>query len=239
VVGYYNVEVKASKFSMVALNMSSVDGGKKTLDELFPFNSNMTASTTAGGSDQIRIWDYEAQSYRYFFMYNNAFMATNPKNKKWVENVTGNPLSEDVLLGAGDAVFYYAKSKDNTFSIPGQVPAEAAGTLKSGFNMIGVGFPSEWCPNDAGTDFWKDAKFAKSTTAGGADQIQYWDDAKQTYRYFFLYNNAFMPTNEKNNKWVENVTGNPILTEKLSTGAGFFYYRKNTGDVEFKPGLAL
>ena len=239
VVGYYNVDVKAGKYAMIALNMDPMNPEKTaSLDEVFPYNANMTASTASGGADQIQIWDFEKQTYRYFFMYNNAFQPTNEKNKHWVENVTGQPLA-DVQLKTGDAVFFFAKSKDNTLSIPGQVPAEASGILKHGYNMVGVGFPTAWNPNDAGTDFWKDAKFAKSTASGGADQIQYWDDANQKYRFFFLYNNAFQPSNEKNNKWVENITGNPVLVDALKTGEGFFYYRKNAGEIEFKPGLKL
>lgn len=253
-VGYYNVEVKAGKFSMVALNMASVDGTTYTLDQVFPVTAQSSASTAMGTADQIQTWDQENQKYRYFFRWNKKVGAGKEKSGHWVENVTiaNDGAAEDyplanVALKAGDAVFYYPVANNQTLTIPGQVPAEAAGTLKKGFNMIGVGFPVQWNPNDAGTAFWSDAKFAKSSAMGSADQIQYWDEVNQKYRFFFLYSKKVGAGKEKSNMWVENVTvandgaaeDYPVLKEALNTGAGFFYYRLQDGEVEFKPGLSL
>ena len=238
VVGYYNVDVKAGKFSMIAINIDPMNPEKTaTLDELFPYNANMAASTGSSASDRIQVWDYVNQSYRYFFIYNNPFSTADVKNKHWVENLTDKPFA-NVPIKTGDAVFYYALKKDNSFSIPGQVPNEAVGTLKQGYNMIGVGFPAEWCPNDAGTDFWKNAAFAGATGSSSADRIQYWDEANDTYKHYFLYKNPFNAGDVKNNKWVD-TTSKDELTEPLKTGSGFFYWKKNAGEIEFKPGLKL
>ena len=245
-VGYYNVDVKAGKYSMIALNIDPMNQEKAaTLDELFPFNDKMAKSSSAGAADRIQTWDYEKQTYRNYFMYySSTKTGVDPKSYHWVENLPseGYPLASEGLK-TGDCVFYYALNNANTFSLPGQVPNEAAGVLKQGYNMIGVGFPSQWCPNDAGTDFWKDnTKFAMGSSAGAADRIQYWDEAGQTYRYFFLfYSTTKTGVDPKSYQWVENLPGDgyPVLNEKLDTGAGFFYYRQKAGEIEFKPGLKL
>ena len=226
---------------MIALNIDPMNEKQElTLDELIPYNAQMAAAATSGSSDQIRTWDYDKQAYRYFFMWKKLIKGQpDAKTYHWVENVTGNPLA-DVKLKAGDCIFYYAKSNDNSFSIPGQVPNEAAGILKQGFNMIGVGFPAQWNPNDAGTDYWKKSDFASAATSGSADQIRYWDEDSQGYRFFFLWKKLIKgQPDEKTYKWVENITGNPVLEIPLATGEGFFYYRKNAGQIEFKPGLKL
>ena len=106
--------------------------------------------------------------------------------------------------------------------------------------MIGVGFPAQWNPNDAGTDYWKNSNFASSTASGSADQIQYWVNEKQGYRFFFLWKKLVKgQPDAKTYKWVVNISGNPVLETPLATGEGFFYYRKNAGEIEFKPGLKL
>ena len=246
VVGYYNVDVKAGKFKMVALNIDPMNADKEfTLDELFPYNDKMAKGTGAGAADQIQTWDYENQCYRYYFMYYAAVKGT-PVEKAyhWVENdaAAGYPIAT-AKFKTGSSVFYFAKDNDNAFSIPGQVPNEAAGVLKHGFNMIGVGFPTQWNPNDAGKEYWNDTtKFAMGNGAGAADQIQYWDEENQRYRFFFLYYAAVKGSPvEKAYQWVEDdsAAGYPVLDEKLDTGDGFFYYRQKEGEIEFKPGLKL
>ena len=241
VVGYYNVDVKAGKFSMIALNIDPMNEKNEfTLDELFPYNDKMSASTASGSADRIQTWDYEKQTYRFFFMWKKLVKGKpDEKTYHWVEDVDGNPLAI-IPIKTGNAVFYYALANDNTFSVPGQVPAEAVGILKQGFNMIGAGFPTQWNPNDAGTEFWSKSDFASSSSEGSADRIQYWDAEKQSYRFFFLWKKLVKgKPDEKTYKWVENTDGNPVLETPLTTGEGFFYYRLNAGEIEFKPGLKL
>ena len=107
-------------------------------------------------------------------------------------------------------------------------------------NLVSAGFPTRWNPNDAGTAYWGDTtKFTSNGAAGLADQIRYWDKENQTYRYFYLYKKTVGTGKEKNNCWVENVDGYPLLETPLEIGDGFFFYKQKAGEIEFKPGLKL
>lgn len=116
VVGYYNVDVKAGKFSMVALNIDPMNEGKTyTLDELFPVGANSTPYGTAGGADQIQTWDHANQTYRYFYLYKKTVGTGKEKNNKWVENVEGQPLLETDLDVSEGFFFYKQKAGEIEF----------------------------------------------------------------------------------------------------------------------------
>lgn len=158
------------------------------------------------------------------------------KNYKWVNSA--DQALADVSLKAGDSVFYYANSNNQTLTIPGTVPNQASGTLKQGFNMIGVGFPATWNPNSEGTTFWGDStKFTADATSGGADQIRYWDATTQAYKYYYLFYKK-MGGGAKNYKWIDTTT-QEILDEALNVGSGFFYYKQAAGEVSFNPNLKV
>ena len=118
-VGYYNVDVKAGKFSMIALNMDPMTTTQEfTLDELFPVGANSTPNGTAGLADQIRYWDGEKQTYRYFYLYKKTVGTGKEKNNCWVENVDGYPLLE-TPLEIGDGFFFYKQKAGEIEFKPG------------------------------------------------------------------------------------------------------------------------
>ena len=165
-------------------------------------------------------------------------MGGGAKNYHWVENTAEAPLAT-VTLKAGDSVFYYPINNNQTLTIPGTVPNAASGVLKQGFNMVSVGFPASWNPNDEGTEFWSDtSKFTSGGGAGSADQIQYWDAANQCFKYYYLFYKK-MGGGAKNYKWVENTATADVLNESLDIGAGFFYYKQAAGTTEFTPNLKI
>ena len=244
------------KLAMVAVNIEPTSSATFTLDQIFPTNETTTAGGTLADSDQLRTWDQENQKYRFFFRFWKTVGAANKaKCGHWTEDLlkTRDGVPEDyplanIALKAGDAVFYTAKANDQTLTIPGQVPNEASGVLKQGYNMVGVGFPAMWNPNDAGTNFWMNANFTCGGTAADADQIRYWDEENQKFRFFFLFYKTVGAANKaKCYKWVEDLLkardgvpeDYPVLTESLNVGDGFFYIKKKEGEIEFKPGLKL
>ena len=237
-VGYYNVEVKAGKYNLIAINIDPVSEKTYTLDELFPAdtaNIKTTSGGTAGAADQLRTWDVENQSFNYYYRFYKK-MGGGEKNWHWVNQDDDSLATEK--LKAGDSVFYYALSVDQTHSVPGQVPNSASGILKKGYNMISVGFPARWNPNDEGVDFWKDTeKWTAGGTAGAADEIRYWDSVNQVYKYYYLFYKK-MGGGDKNYKWVDSDT-DEILTEALEVGNGFFFIRKADGEIPFTPNLKL
>lgn len=215
-----------------------------TLDQAFPYKEGAgTAATASGDADQLRTWDYENQKFNYYFMYYKSTKGTvDSKSYHWVENNPGAsyPLAKETIK-TGDSVFFYSQ-KDQMLTVPGQVPAEASGTLNPGYNMISIGFPSQWNPNDAGKEFWQKEGFTSATASGDADQIRYWDQENQKYRFFFLYYKSTKgAVDAKSYQWVENLPAEsyPVLDEPLKTGDGFFYILKGDKSVEFKPGLKL
>jgi hypothetical protein len=235
VVGYYTVNVEKEKFALVAINMEPTSTEVFTLDELFPTNALTTSGGSSGNADQLQVWDYENQTYKNFYRFYKK-MGGGAKNYHWVN--TADDSLATVTLKAGDSVFYYAKGNNQTLTIPGTVPNQASGILKQGFNMVGVGFPSTWNPNSEGADFWKDStKFTAAGSSGNADQIQYWDDENQTYKFYYLFYKK-MGGGSKNYSWVDTTT-DEVLNEPLKIGSGFFYYKQSAGEIEFKPNLKL
>ena len=62
-----------------------------------------------------------------------------------------------------------------------------------------------------------------AAAAGSADQVRVWDQVSQSYKYYYLYL-GFGPNTTKSNKWVENVTGQPVATSLFKTGDALFFY---------------
>jgi len=239
IVGYYSAPVEAGKFSFIALNLNPMTPDATiSLQDLIPGTTpGLTAAGGAGSADQIQMWDQATQTYKYYYLY-KGYGPNTSKSYKWVESVSGAPIA-DVTVKTGDGLFFYAASGSTltSLTIPGQVPNTAAGVLKQGFNMIGAGFPADWNPNDAGTEYWSDTtKFTAAGGAGSADQIQTWNQATQTYKYYYLYK-GYGPNTSKSNKWVESAAGAPVMTETLDTSAAFFYYKVAAGEVVFNPPL--
>ena len=234
-VGYYTVDVTAGSYALVAINIAPTSTETFTLDELFPTNSLTTSGGASGAADRIQVWDYANQTCQNYYRYYKK-MGGGAKNYHWVS--TADDSLATATLKAGDSVFYYAKDNNQTLLIPGVVPNAAAGVLKQGYNMVSVGFPATWNPNDEGTTFWSDStKFTAAGASGGADRIQTWDAANQSYKFYYLFYKK-MGGGEKNYKWVS-TTGDVILSESLDIGAGFFYYKQAAGEIEFSPNLKL
>ena len=163
-------------------------------------------------------------------------MGGGAKNYHWVSQADDSLAT--VTLKAGDSVFYYPISNNQTLTVPGTVPNAASGILKQGYNMLAVGFPASWNPNDEGTTFWSDtSKFTSGGGAGSADQIRYWDTANQCFKFYYLFYKK-MGGGAKNYKWVDQTTDD-VLTEALTIDAGFFYYKQAAGTTEFTPNLKL
>jgi hypothetical protein len=239
VVGYYSAPVTAEKFSFIALNLNPMTPDATiSIQDLIPGTTpGLTAAGGAGSADRIQTWDQATQTYKNYYLF-KGFGPHTTKSNKWVENVTGYPIA-DATFKTGDALFFYAAkgSTLTSLTIPGQVPNTTAGVLKQGFNMVGAGFPADWNPNDAGTEYWSDTtKFTAAGGAGSADRIQTWEHTSQTYKNYYLFK-GFGPHTTKSNKWVENVTGYPVMTETLDTSAAFFYYKVAAGEVVFDPPL--
>jgi hypothetical protein len=239
VVGYYSAPVEAEKYSLIALNLNPMTPDATiSIQDLIPGTTpGLKAAAAVGSADQIRAWDQATQTYKFYYLY-KGYGPNTSKSNKWVENVAGQPVAT-ATFKTGDALFFYAASGSTltSLTIPGQVPNTTAGVLRQGYNMIGAGFPADWNPNDAGTEYWSDAtKYTAAAAVGSADQIRTWDQATQTYKFYYLYK-GYGPNTTKSNKWVENVAGQPVMTETLDTSAAFFYYKVAAGEVVFNPPL--
>ena len=236
---------------MIAINVSPTSETTYSLDDLFPTNATTVVGGTAAAADEIRLWNGEG--YRYFFRFYKTKGTSGGIDNKlkcghWVEDLSDGsyPMNTGVVK-AGDAIFYVNKSEKDTqvLTIPGQVPHEAVNTLQGGYNLVGVGFPAQWNPNDCGTNFWMNTAYTAGGTAAASDQIYSWDKTSQTYRKFFLFyktkgTSGGVSNKDKCYKWVEDIDPDfPVLEEKFDVGDGFFYIKQKPGEVEFKPGLKL
>ena len=240
VVGYTKVAL-GKGFNMIGLNFEEVCGGQEMdMQELIPgTTAGFQKGTSVGSADNIQVWNSKDGQYEVYFLHSGVGVGQTAKANKWVKNVTGYPIAENVMIGTAEGLFFVSQGGTKSAVLAGQVIDDKHGlTIPAGFNAVASPFPVDWFIN--GTDSigapqntfvnWATSSARKGTNVGSADNIQVWDPVGEEYKVYFLHSGVGVGQTAKANKWVENVTGYPIATGLvIHPGQGFFYV--NGGSV--------
>ena len=199
VVGYQDISINDSGFTLIAPTFEKVDGTPFYLSDL---KGNFITG------ESVQLWDLNgATSKEYFFM---AAADTGLESDGWFEDDFATP-ADKVDVKPGEAIAF-ASQGTSKIQFSGQVAAQGMerNTLNSGFTMIGNSRPSA-------------VKLSEITFAGAGtgDSVQFLHTNGATEKeYFFM---AAVDTGLESDGWFEDDFATPADSKEINAGAGVLF----------------
>ena len=231
IVGYQTATVAKGKYTAFAVQFETTAQTDMPIKDLFGIEGSFSqASTVAGISDQIWLWDSAAGDWvKYFYQGGRGSV-----NTGWTRAGQTALIDDTVTVKAGQTVFFYRQGTDATLILSGAVKpfsgAVSTECAKGKYTFLGYPWPTAFSVSGF-TSFYADGATPSqaSSVAGISDQIWLWDSAAGDWvKYFYQGGRGSVNTG-----WTK-AGETALTTDQIPAGAGFFFYRQgNTCTITF------